>query len=75
MAEEDLNNALFETVKSDDDKKVKELIDAGANVMAKNKYGETPLHFCNNADVAKLLIEEGADVNAKNKYGWTPLDL
>ena len=43
------------------------LIDAGADVNAKNNDGKTPLHKCNDADIAKLLIDAGADVNAKNK--------
>ena len=64
--------ALFEAIEANDVEKVKELIQAGADVNAK-KYGDTPLHCCKNVDVAKLLIEAGADVNAKGYYERTPL--
>ena len=31
--------------------------------------GQTPLHTCNDADLAKVLIDAGADVNAKDNDG------
>lgn len=53
------------------------LINAGADVNARYKYGETPLMFAlgwgKNQDVIKALIDGGADVNAENKKGKTPL--
>lgn len=67
---------------------VKLLIENGANVNARDKYGETPLHHSiyhsvldetqsnNNVskeEIVKLLIENGADVNAKNNNEKTPL--
>jgi ankyrin repeat protein len=58
--------------------KVKDLIDAGADVDAKNFAGWTSLHLAaankNLKDVAKLLLENEANVNAKND-GWTPLHI
>jgi ankyrin repeat protein len=57
---------------------VKQHLDAGADVNAKNnkivKY--TPLHAAaggGRMEVAELLIAKGADVNAKGHEGWTPL--
>jgi len=55
------------------------LIDKGADVNAKNKYNETPLHFAvyvkENKEIVKLLIDKGVDVNAKNKYNLNPIYL
>ena len=50
------------------------LVDAGANVSAKESTDVTPLHWaaCDPARV-KLLVEHGADVNAKTRQGRTPL--
>ncbi len=52
------------------------LLDKGANVNAKDKENNTPLHFAclaSHTKIVKLLIEKGANVNAKNKNGKTPL--
>lgn len=58
---------------------VKTLLNAGANINARSKYGDTALtaatYFCH-SNVAEFLIEQGADVNAKNDgFGSTPLML
>ena len=59
---------------------VKTLLDAGADVNARNQndhWGDTPLHAAahgNQRAVAEILIARGANVRAKNPAGRTPLD-
>ncbi|AYO90343.1 ankyrin repeat family protein [Fowlpox virus] len=54
------------------------LIENGASINARDKYGNTPLHYavsyCKDIDVIKLLLERGVDVNAKSYIrNLTPL--
>ena len=56
--------------------KVKQLIDSGADVDARDANGDTPMivaAFLGLNETVKLLIEKGADVNAKNNLGSTAL--
>jgi len=79
MAQQELNDKLFEAVKNDDLDQVNELVGQGADVNAKDKFfGDTPLHKAiqlRNFEMVKLLIENGADVNAINGQDDTPLIL
>ena len=70
------DSPLFEAVKKGDKATVEALLAKGADVNAKDEYGDTPLHKAEtfgHKDLAGLLLAKGADVNAKTKYGWTPL--
>lgn len=75
-----IDEDLFEAVKINDLVKVRELIDKGANVNFKDKYGYSILHLAvnnGNFEIVSFLIEKGADVKAKVSghiyKGWTPL--
>ena len=85
--QEESNNLLFkavrEAVKEKDISNIKKALDNGADVNAKNQYGETPLisgipsgygsmHEIDK-EVVILLLKRGAYINAKNKYGDTAL--
>ncbi|MHC4212186.1 MAG: ankyrin repeat domain-containing protein [Planctomycetota bacterium] len=71
------NKLFFEQVKKGEIEQVRKLIAAGADVSAKDRKGQTPLHFAakgGHEEIARLLIAEGADVNVNMSDGsWTPL--
>lgn len=57
---------------------VKTLIDNCADVNARDKDDNTPLHLAlktRKVELIKLLIDKGADMNASNNDGYTPLLL
>jgi len=71
-----LDNELLEAAKYGKAQTVKLLIEDGADINAKDKYGNTPLIIAardDRAEIVKILIENGAEVNAKNEKGETPL--
>jgi len=74
------NSLLTETNVGSNPAKIRELIEKGANVNARESYlGQTALiHASMNRnkglnEVVRFLIEKGADVNAYDKNGKTPL--
>jgi ankyrin repeat protein len=78
-AEQTLTEAdkkLLNAAKEGKLQEAKDALNDGANVIAADKHGGTPLHgaiVMGHKEVADMLIEKGADMNAKDKNGRTPL--
>lgn len=55
------------------------LIDNGADVEARNRSGQTPLHLAANrdhAEIIRLLLDSGADIDAaESRYAYRPLHI
>ncbi|KAK2591217.1 hypothetical protein QQS21_011102 [Conoideocrella luteorostrata] len=69
---------LLRTAKEGQEDVAKLLLKKGADIEAKDKYGQTPLSLATEEGreaVAKLLLDKGADIEAKDKHGRTPLSL
>ncbi len=76
-SKQQLNDQLFEAVRKGDAAAVTSLLDRGADVNAKFRYGATALFKAaerGNVEVTKVLIERGADVKVKDTfYGATAM--
>lgn len=74
---QELNDQLYEAVRKGDAAAVTALLDKGADVNAKFRYGTTALFKAaerGNAEVTKVLLDRGAEVNVKDTfYQATPL--
>lgn len=73
----ELNDQLFEAVRKGDAAAVTALLDKGAEVNAKFRYGATALFKAaerGNVEVVKVLLARGADLNVKDTfYGATAM--
>src|SRR5665213_4374296 len=75
---DEITRMLFQAAMTGDRALAKALIDAGADIDARDQNDATPLHDAVRngwADTVKLLVENEAQVNAKDKDGETPLHL
>lgn len=52
-----------------------QLLEAGADVGARDKWDRTPLFYARTPEMVKLLVQHGADVNATAQYHETALNL
>jgi len=68
---------LITAIKANDLPAVKESLEKGAEVNARNNGGTTPLMiaagFSSTPEIVSLLVEKGAEVEARTNFGWTPL--
>ncbi len=75
---QDLNEQLLAAARKGDTAEARALLEKGAPVNAKTRYGATPLSYAcdrGNVEMVKLLLDRGADVKAKDTfYGATPME-
>jgi ankyrin repeat protein len=70
------SESLVRAMERGDRATVDRLLQAGADVRAKDADGTTALHWAahsGDADLTRALIKAGADVRASNDYGATPM--
>ncbi|BDC51568.1 hypothetical protein F183_A38830 [Bryobacterales bacterium F-183] len=79
FAADELGEQLLAATRKGDLAAMKALLDKGADVNTKTRYGSTPLFFAcdrGNAEAVKLLIDRGANLNVKDTFynatalGW-----
>ena len=72
-----LNKRLLAAAEKGKTNTVKDLLDRGAQVDARDKYADqTPLHLAawyRHEDTIRLLLDKGAQIDAMDVYGHTPL--
>ena len=54
---------------------VRAMVRDGADVNARDKNGETPLHLVTDRALAQALIDAGADITARERFSYTPLHI
>src|ERR1044072_1901521 len=68
---QELNDQLYEAVRKGDVAAVTAVLDKGADVNAKFRYGTTALFKAaerGNAEVTKVLLDRGIDINVKDTF-------
>ncbi len=68
--------ALFEAARKGCGKLAEALLDAGASLAARNRFGNTPLHEAAAAGalpLVRLFLDRGAEIDRPNLAGRTPL--
>ncbi len=71
-----MREQLVNSVKSGDVAEVVRLLQAGADVNARDEEGATLLMqaaYAGNLEMVRVLIKAGADVNAKDERGWSAI--
>ena len=78
----DLQDALWEAVRSCNESAIQLILDAGADPNQQPDKCQIPIlhcatesHYSGSLGVSKMLVEAGADIEATNSNGWTPLLL
>ncbi len=76
-AEDNVNEQLLEAARTGNLQLVQQMLEKGADVNARNRYGTTPLFFAaakGHLDILRLLLDKGADPNVEDTfYHATPL--
>lgn len=73
-----MKSALHEATRHGDIAEVKQLIEEGADVNARDFRGQPPLLLAvgyRHVEIARLLLENGANVHAKDHEGTSALQL
>jgi len=78
MDREELNSKLLEAAEKGDTDKIWELIEQGADIDTRNKWGDTALMLLAyngslTPELLEALVSRGADVNASDEWGNTAL--
>ncbi len=74
ISQEELNERLFGATIGGRARDVIKFLTVGANINAKNIYGDTPIHIAallGHANIAAILLEDGADITMKNNNNQT----
>ncbi|XP_049794899.1 serine/threonine-protein phosphatase 6 regulatory ankyrin repeat subunit B-like [Schistocerca nitens] len=64
---------LHKAAAREDGRRVRQLIETGADVHARTSHGFTAMHLTGSADCIKWLLRAGAGVNVRDETGRTPL--